>query len=408
MSGPLSGLRIVDASNFVFGPVATQMLGDMGAEVIKIEPPEGDPTRKIGKSRNQLMGTFFLNLNRNKQSVVLDLKRPEAAAALQRLLGTADVFVHNMRSTAEKKLGLDYETVGTRFPRLVHASAQGFAAGGRYFDRPAYDDVIQGLSGISGLNQRMTGEAAYAPMLLTDKLCGVFLSNAISMALLHRERSGRGQSVKVPMFESMVAFNLLEHLADGVLAPASQDGNCEPRESLGYARVFGTFHRPLPTRNGFICVIANTDAQWARLFDVIGRAELVADPRFSSIGSRMKHVDELYGVLELQLRGRATSDWLCRFEAADVPAGPANDLAAVREDPHLNERDFFRKFEHDSEGSLWMTDIATSFSDSPGAIRRGPPRLGQHTTEILASLGYGTAELERLVGSTAPNSLQAD
>lgn len=392
MSGPLAGILVIDLTNFVFGPVATQMLGDMGAEVIKVEPPDGDPTRGIGRARNAGMGSFFLNLNRNKRSIVLDLKQPDAAEALQRLLAKADVLVHNMRASAAGKLRLDYEQLRYRFPRLIHAAATGFGAGGRYSERPAYDDVIQGLSAVTGLNERAHGLPAYAPMLLTDKLCGVYLSSAIAMAIVHRERTGHGQAVTVPMFETVTSFNLLEHLADAALAPAAEEAAATP----GYQRVFSEHHRPLPTADGFICIIANTDAQWQRLFALLGRPELAQDSRFATIGQRMAHVSSLYGLVGDHLRERSTAQWLSELQAADIPAGPANDLEALRVDPHLTDRGFFRRFEHPSEGPILMTDIPIGFSSSPGSVRLGPPRLGEHTEQVLGELGYTDSEIARI------------
>jgi crotonobetainyl-CoA:carnitine CoA-transferase CaiB-like acyl-CoA transferase len=393
MSGPLTGIRVLDASNFVFGPVTTQLLGDMGADVIKIEPPEGDPTRRIGAARGPLMGSFFLNLNRNKRSVVLDLKRQDGLDAFRHLLGTADVLVHNMRHQAAVKLRIDYASLAADFPSLVYACAQGYGKGGRYFDRPAYDDVIQGLSGISGLNARMTGAASYIPMLMTDKLCGVFLAYAVAAALLHRERSGRGQEVQVPMFESMAAFNLYDHMADGVLAP---DAPAQAPHPLGYARVFGRFHRPLATRDGFICVIANTDAQWSRFLVLLERSDLIADPRFASIGSRMANIDALYETVETELRKRDTATWFALLEQADIPAAPSNDLQALRDDPHLADTGFFVEFDHESEGPLQLAGVPIAMSDSPGGIRLGPPRLGQHTQAVLREAGYDDARIARL------------
>ncbi|MYN14525.1 CoA transferase [Pusillimonas sp. TS35] len=389
-TGALQGLRVVDVSNFVFGPVATQMLGDMGADVIKIEPPEGDPTRGIGERKSGKMGSFFLNLNRNKRSVVLDLKQPDAQAVLDRLLASADVFVHNMRSGAAARLGLDYARLGAKYPRLVHASAQGFGAGGRYFDRPAYDDVIQGLSGIAGLNQRAHGVPAYAPMLLTDKLCGVFLYSAIVTALLHRERSGKGQEVVVPMLESMVAFNMLEHMADGVFpAPPGQ----EP--ALGYPRAFSPNHRPFDTRDGAICIIANTDAQWRRLFAMLSLDALADDARFATIGSRMTNLDALHAQMQPRLMTDTTAAWLSKCEQADIPAGPINDLEAVWHDPHLADCGFFRTVEHRTEGALHMPDVAMRLSASPGGIRLAPPLLGEHTAQVLRELGYSQEDAAR-------------
>lgn len=386
MNGPLAGIRVIDATNYVFGPVATQMLGDMGADVIKIEPPEGDPARRIGRSRNPLMGSFFLNLNRNKRSVVLDLKQQSGRDDLRRLLGTADVFVHNMRDNAIEKLGFSYPQLAADFPRLVYAAAQGFGAGGRYEGRPAYDDVIQGLSGVSGLNERMTGMAGYAPMLMTDKLCGVYLAYAIAAALLHRAGSGKGQQVRVPMFETMAAFNLHEHLADAVFVP---QGGEEAAAPLGYSRVFGRFHRPLATMDGFICVIANTDAQWQRLFTVLGKPEFLQDPRFADIGSRMANIDALYEAVESGLCARPAGEWLALLEEADIPAGPSYSLDALRRDPHLEDTGFFVAREHDSEGTLLMARPPIDMSGSPAAVRLGPPRLGQHTREVLGGLDAG-------------------
>lgn len=385
----LSGIRVVDLSNFVFGPVASQMLGDMGAEVIKIEPPAGDPTRLIGKSRSTGMGSFFLNLNRNKKSVVLDLKKPVGLEALHKLLSTADVLVHNMRLGALKKLGLDYESLASDYPQLVHASALGFGVGGRYFDRPAYDDIIQGLSGIVEINEKMSGQSMYIPMLFADKLCGTLLYSAIITALFHRERTGKGQAVAVPMLEATVAFNLLEHMADAVFVPAEG----EQATPLGYHRVFGKYHRPLKTRDGSICLIANTDAQWGRLFALLGIPELVDDARFKTIHGRMVHVESLYEIVESRLETRDRHDWLDEFQKADIPAGPAHTLDDVRCDPHLEDTDFFKVVSSPGEGKLMMTDIPLKFSASPGSLRTAPPSLGEHTRAVLKSLGYDDTDM---------------
>lgn len=377
--GALSGIVVIDASNFVFGPVATQMLGDMGADVIKIEPPEGDPTRGIGASHNPGMGSFFLNLNRNKRSVVLDLKSDAGRQDLRRLLATADVFVHNMRSAALGRLGLAYEALAAEFPRLVHASAQGFGSGGDYFDRPAYDDVIQGLSGVAGINAAATGTPSYWPALISDKLCGVYLAHAITTALLHRERTGQAQKVEVPMFETMTAFNLLEHLADGVFAAA--DGSRPGWR--GYSRVQSSHHRPLATKDGYISLVANTDGQWRRLFDLIGRPELANDPRFSTLGNRIRNIGELYEIIEQGLARHTSSRWLEMLEAADVPAGPIHGMDDLREDAHLKRAGFFQTLDHPTEGPLVMPDVPLRFSASPGSVRLGPPMLGEHNGDLL-------------------------
>ena len=387
MPGALDGIRVIDATNFVFGPVATQMLGDMGADVVKVEPPEGDPTRRIGAMRSPLMGSLFLNLNRNKRSVVLDLKEPTDLRALRDLIAGADVFVHNMRHGAISRLGLGFDALRAGHPGLVYAAAQGFGEGGRYFDRPAYDDVIQGLGGIAGLNERMTGSPGYVPMLMTDKLCGVYLAFAVATALVHRERTGRGQEVRVPMFETVAAFTLHEHLGDAVLEP----GPGEPSAPLGYPRVFGRMHRPLSTRDGAIGLIANTDAQWQRLFATIGREDLQRDARFATMGERIANADALYVLVEEALATRTSAQWIEALTAADIPAGPVNDLQSLRDDPHLAETGFFVRQAHDTEGPLRYPGIPLAFGDSPGSIRRGPPRLGEHTAELVGALDGGSA-----------------
>ena len=249
MAGALAGIRIVDLTSVVLGPVATQILGDMGAEVIKIEPPEGDPVRGLGPARHPGMGAYFLNINRNKKSLVLDLKRPQALAALLRLAGGADVFVHNMRPGAAARLGIDYAAIAAASPRIVYAWASGYRADGPHRDRAAFDDVIQGESGMAAINAGADGAPRYLPMAVSDKICGHALASAIGMALFARERSGRGQEVHVPMLETMVAFNLVDHLWHGVLA--------EPEKGLGYPRMFTPYRRPYATEDGM-------SASWRR------------------------------------------------------------------------------------------------------------------------------------------------
>lgn len=377
MTGPLSGVRVIDASNFVFGPMATQLLADMGAEVIKVEPPQGDPMRMVGKSRNARMGSFFLNLNRGKRSVVLDLKQAADVARLDELLATADVFVHNMRPAAARRLGIDYDSLALRHPRLVYAVALGFHQDGRYAERPAYDDVIQGMSGVSGLHARMYGEPGFIPMLFTDKLCGVYLAGAIASALVARAATGQGQQVEVPMFETMASFNLVEHLADSMF------GGVQEAEPRGYERVFSRYHRPLKTREGYVCLVANTDAQWQRLFALLGRPELAADPRFATMGDRIRHAEPLYEEVSLSLLERDAAQWLALFLEHDIPAGPANGLGDLLRDPHLADVGFFETVEHPTEGELLCAATPFRFSASPRARAGVAPGLGEHNADLL-------------------------
>jgi crotonobetainyl-CoA:carnitine CoA-transferase CaiB-like acyl-CoA transferase len=386
MSGPLSGIRVVDLTSALLGPLATQTLGDMGAEVIKVEPPEGDPIRALGPWRHPGMGAYFLNINRNKKSVALDLKRPAARAALLKLVETADVFVHNMRLAAIERLGLDYRAVSRCNPRIVYAAATGFRKDGAHRDRPSFDDVIQGESGLAVLNGGAGGEPRYVPMAVSDKICGYVLASAIGMALFHRERSGEGQEVHVPMLETMVAFNLADHLWHAALA--------EPEKGVGYPRMLTEHHRPFPTKDGHICILATTDLQSRHLFEAIDCPELADDERFSTLARRTDNIDELYKIVIERMRLRTTAEWRERLDRFDVPNGAVTDLKGLLVDRYLAEIGFFERVEHPSEGKMLTTAIPVTFSGSPGkSFRLPPPRLGEHTTMVLGELGYCDAEI---------------
>jgi crotonobetainyl-CoA:carnitine CoA-transferase CaiB-like acyl-CoA transferase len=387
MSGPLAGIRVVDLTTAVLGPVATQILGDMGADVIKVEPPEGDPIRPLGPSRHPGMGAYFLNINRNKRSVALDLKRPAAPQALLKLAETADAFVHNMRLGAAARLGVDYPALKARNRRIVYAAATGFRKDGIHRDRPSFDDVIQGESGLAALNGGVGGEPRYVPMAVCDKICGYVLASAIGMALFHRERTGEGQEVHVPMLETMVGFNLVDHLWHGVLA--------EPEKGLGYPRMLTPHRRPFPTKDGHICILATTDAQSRHLFEAIDCPELADDERFATLARRTDNIGALYEIVIDRMRLRTTAEWRGRLDAFDVPNGVVTDLKGLLADPYLGETGFFERVEHPSEGKMLTMAIPVMFSGSPGdSFRLPPPRLGEHTRAVLAELGYSDVEID--------------
>lgn len=395
-TGPLAGLRVVDLTINVLGPVCTQILGDMGADVIKVEAPGGDQNRHNGPARHPGMAVFFLVMNRNKRSVLLDLKDPDALEALMRIVSTADVFVHSLRTNAAERLGIGYEAVKARNPRIVYANAPGFRGDGPRRDDPAFDDVIQGLCGIAGINRDAQGEPHYFPTVIADKFCGYVLASSISMALLHRERTGQGQKVEVPMFETMLQFTLFEHLWEGALG--------DEDVGLGYSRMFSPHRRPYRTADGYICVLAVNDVQWQRLLRAVGLAEVSEDPKFRTMTSRMRHINELYGMLADQLLHRSSAEWSRILTKADVPNGPVNSLQDLMRDDYLRETGFFQRYEHPSEGPMVMTSIPVRFSDSPGSCRRPPPRIGEHTQEVLESVGYSKLQARDIALASSPST----
>lgn len=390
-TGPLAGLRVVDVTTVVLGPFATQVLGDLGADVIKIETPEGDATRFIGPSRTPAMASYFATLNRNKRGLSLDLKKPQAQQALLRLIDGADVFVHNMRAGAAKRLGLDYANLSKRNPKLIYASAGGFRQGSSMQDFPAYDDLIQGLSGISALNAGPDGAPRYFPTVVVDKLTGSTLASMIGFALYHRERTGQGQEIHVPMLETILSFTLIEHLWHGTLN--------EPEKGLGYPRMLTPHRRPYATKDGHISVIAVSNAQWGKLFDAMGVGELISDPRFNSLKSRADNVDALYATLTEGMKKRTTAEWLEILRPADIPCGPANRLEDLFDDAYLTETDFFRRMTHDQEGEVIVPAFPATFSASQPEVRRLWPTLGQHNREVLAEAGFSEAEIDAVLGT---------
>ena len=393
MSGPLEGVRIVDLTAVLMGPYATQILGDYGAEVIKIEAPDGDVMRGVGPMRNPQMGPIFLNTNRNKRSIVLDLKQPAAREAVLRLARNADVFVYNVRPQAMERLGLGYAAVAAVNPSIVYAALVGFGSAGPYAGRPAYDDLIQGMAGIPALMGMAQGEPRYAPFAAADRTVGLAAANAILAALFARERSGRGQAIEVPMFETMIQYLYADHLMGRTYEP--------PLGPAGYPRLVALERKPYRTTDGHICILVYTDRQWQDFFELAGRPELKTDARFADMGSRTANVSTLYALLADILATRSTAEWMKSLVKADIPCAPLKSLDEVMDDEHLSAVGMFPVSEHPSEGLIRSIAPAARFAGTPAGIERHAPRFGEHTVEVLGEAGYDAAEIGALIASGA-------
>jgi crotonobetainyl-CoA:carnitine CoA-transferase CaiB-like acyl-CoA transferase len=394
MAGALDGIRILDLTSVIAGPYATQIMGDMGADIIKIEGPDGDTTRTTGPSRNDGMAAMYLGVNRGKRSVQLDLKQASGSAALWKLIETADVLVHSIRPQKLAKLGFSDSAVRERNPRLIYVGLHGFGSGGPYAGRPAYDDVIQGQSGAADLMQRVTGEPRYMPMIMADKTVGTVLTYSVCAALFARERTGQGQFIEVPMFESMVAYNLLEHQYGSLFEP--------PVNEPGYPRVLAPWRRPYKTQDGYCCMLAYTDAQWSRFWQEVGATDSAADPRFSDLQHRTEHIGLLYETAGKYMATRSTAQWLEVLERLEIPHGPVNTLADLYQDPHLKAQGFFRTEQHPTEGTLTMPGFPVRFSGTPAGSDRLPPRQGEHTEEVLRDAGLPDELLQQVVEAMRP------
>ncbi len=385
-SGPLAGVKIIDMSSVVLGPFATLIFGDLGADVIKIESAQpgkaGDTMRYAGASPTGDLGPIYTSLNRNKRSLQLDVKTPDGKAAITALLKDADVFFHNVRIGGMTRLGLDYDSVKAINPSIIYVHCAGFGANGPYANRQAYDDLIQAASGFAHLSTLRDGSApAYAPSLVADKTVGLFAAYATIAALFHRERSGQGQFVSVPMFESFTFFNLVENLYGETFLP----GNGK----VAYTRSVNANRKPYKTKDGYIALVPYSDEQWITFFEMGNRPGVFDDPRFSTYSARTENITELYAILAEVAVTKTTDEWLALLDAANIPAMRFNQMADVLDDEHLRAVNFFTTRQHPDAGPYRSMSHPVHFSQTPADIACDPPTLGADTETLLASLGLG-------------------
>ncbi|MBC4016509.1 CaiB/BaiF CoA transferase family protein [Siccirubricoccus deserti] len=388
--GPLSGVKVLDLTAVVVGPSCTLTLAEQGADVVKLEAPEGDLLRKLGgPAPSPDMSPKFIHFNRGKRSIAVDLKTPEGMAVLTRLAEQADVLVTNMRGGALDRLGITWEALRPRNPRLVFCVIAGFGKRGRYHDSPAYDTIIQGMSGFAAALGQVTGEPRYAPFVLCDHITGIIASQAITAALYAREKSGEGQAIEVPMYESMAHFVLTEHMFTRTFDPAGATGD---------PRVMNPDAKPIPTKDGYIALSANTDAQAFGFFEAIGRPELKDDPRFNSVVARFRNVDAYFTLRAEALRTRTTAEWAAEFRRREIPAMPFATIDGLLDDPHLWETGMLRREEHPTEGAMIGLGRPVSFSAAGPDELPLAPRLSADARSVLADAGYTEAELTALLG----------
>ena len=388
----LTGVRVLDLSSVIFGPLASQVLADSGAEVIKIEPPGGDSTRYTGPAVEHGMAALFMGSNRSKKSVVLDLKTREAQAALHALLQTADVFMHSMRPQKLAKLGLDPDTLRAQYPRLIYVGLHGFGEDGPYAGLPAYDDVIQGMSGLADLMERQTGEARYLPTIAADKTCGLVGAHAVLAALFQRERTGEGSFVEVPMYETMVGFNLVEHYYGMHFTPA--------QSGAGYPRVMAPWRKPYKTLDGHVCMMPYTDAHWRKFFDAVGQPQLAKDARFATQADRTRNIALLLETMSGYVAQKDTAYWLAACAQLEIPAAPVARMDDLPCDPHLQATDFFVAKQDAKMGAVTFPRSSVRINGEQAPISM-PPRLGEHTQALLRDAGWDDA---RIAGVQTNNS----
>lgn len=391
MTAPLDGIRVVEMTSVVLGPYACQMLGDLGADVIKIEPPAGDTNRNLGPHRNHSdMSSMYLGCNRNKRSVALDLKSGRGKQAALDIMKNADVVVHNFRPQAMARLGLDYEAVKQINPEVVYCATYGYSKAGPYGEKGALDDSIQAASGAAALATKVLGEPRYMPTIIADKTTAMFVVQSVLAALFHKERTGEGQEIEVPMFESMVSFVMTEHLWGQSFEP--------PIGEAGYVRLMAEHRKPYKCSDGkYIAVLPYWDNHWLTFCELAQRPDLAEDPRFIDMATRLKNINESYRVTGEIIAKRTRQEWLDLLGDTKVPTMVVNELDDLIDDEHLVATGFWQEMDHPTEGHLRMSSPPMNMSRTPASIRRHAPRLGENTIEILSEAGLNQTEIDSML-----------
>ena len=393
MTAPLQGIRVVEMSSVVLGPYACQMLGDLGADVIKIEPPGGDTNRNLGPHRNHAdMCSMYLGCNRNKRSVALDLKSERGKQSALDIMKSADVVVHNFRPQAMARLGLDYPAVKAVNPEVIYCATYGYSKSGPYGDKGALDDSIQAASGAAALAEKVLGEPRYMPTIIADKTTAMFVVQSVMAALFHRERTGEGQEIEVPMYESMVSFVMTEHLWGQSFEP--------PIGPAGYVRLMAEHRKPYRCKDGkYLAVLPYWDNHWRTFCDLTGHPELAEDERFLDMATRLKNINESYRVTGEIIARRSRDEWLQLLGDTKVPMMVVNSLDELVDDPHLVATGFWQEMDHPTEGRIRLSSPPMNFSRTPASIRRHAPRLGENTREVLAEAGISGDQIDSMVAA---------
>ena len=386
---PLSGLKVIDLTNIIMGPYTTQLLGDLGADVIKVEDVNGDMTRNIGIQKSLNMASMYLGVNRNKRSIVLDLKKKKSKQVLWKLIKKSDVFIHNMRPTKLINLGFSPLKIKKKNNKMIFVGLYGYGKHGEYTGQPAFDDIIQGQSGLASLYQLTKKQPLFVPSVVADKTIGLLASTALLSAYIQSLKTGEGSCVEVSMFEGMTSYTLLEHQYGQIFLPS--------KDNIGYPRLLSKNRKPYKTKDGYICILPYTDKQWFKFFEIINKKELINDKRFSNIKARSKDINLLYKLVEKSVR-KKTKEQLCKvLKKNDIPHGIVNTLADLKNDKHLKKVKFFREIKHPSEGKIVVPDTGIKINNKSLAIRKHQPSLGENSKEILKEIGYNEIEIKKIL-----------